>query len=218
MNKILFSLMLLFAVVACKKDDADQDKSIKPSDAQRVAASITVRNSENQAGNLPAPGATITLFPFTAPIKTIAGKYAVIIPGFQAGSATGYFLQVKGASGYFKVNATVSSGHIIIQLPENIETGSFTISVSAFDANNNASNIVDAVIEVVTPGGTGGDVFTGTWKLSGKLKINGNWDRNLYERRDGNLTVYHCFNDRLQPYSNMNAQLPTVYVAVQQYH
>ena len=217
MKKILFPMIAFLFVASCSKDKDNADKGIDPGDATTVAASITVKNSEKQTGNMPQPGSNFILGIGGAvgkSVKTIAGKYAVLEPYTQGGTATGYYVQVKGSSGHFKV--TASAGNIVIQLPENINTGKFTVSVIAFDANNNLSNTAEAIIEIVKLGGTGSENFTGTWKLTGKQKSNGSWDHDIYGQKNGTAYTYQCHNDKIVPYSNMNPQLETIYIAVQQ--
>jgi hypothetical protein len=90
------------------------------------------------------------------------------------------------------------------------------VLVIAYDASNNLSNTAEAIIEIVKLGGAGSENFTGTWKLTGKLKSNGSWDHDIYGQKNGTQYIFQCHNDKIVPYSNMNPQLETIYAAVQQ--
>ncbi len=217
MRKILFPMMALLFVASCSKDKGDADKGIDPGDAATVAASITVMNSEKKDGNMP-PAAnntgSIVLFD-PQKIITLAGKYAVIEPSVQTGTPTGFNVQVKGASGYFKITTTTSSKYIAIQLPENIKPGSFKVVFNAFDASNNVSNTVEAVIEVIEKlGGAGSEILTGTWKLTGELKSNGVWDYNVYDLKPEARYYINCINGKLGSLHVSTDPYPTVWASI----
>lgn len=220
MKKILFPMIALLIVASCSKNGDDTDKGIDPKDATTVAASVTVTNSEKKDGNMPPAANNTGSIVLYDPQKiiTLAGKYAVIEPSVQTGTPTGFNLQVKGASGYFKINTTASSKYIAVQLPENIKPGSFTVRFNAFDANNNVSNTVEAVIEVIEKlGGTGSEIFTGTWKLSGELKSNGVWDYNVYNLKPDPSYYINCINGKLGSLHVSTDPYPTVWASIWQF-
>ena len=217
MRKIVFPVIALLVAVSCSKNNDNADNGIDPGDATTVAASITVMNSEKKDGNMPPAANNTGSIVISDPQKiiTLPGKYAVIEPSVQTGTPTGFNVQVKGASGYFKITTTTSSKYIAIQLPENMKPGSFKVVFNAFDANNNVSNTVEAVIEVIEkPGGAGSEIFTGTWKLTGMLNSNGAWDYNVYDLKPEARYYINCINGKLGSLHVSMDPYPTVYASI----
>lgn len=137
-----------------------------------------------------------------------------MLPNIVSGEVSGYYVQVKNAGAYFKVNYGAAlnpkDSAIIIQLPADIQTGSFILLISAYDAAGNASAPVEINITVEKLGSTDATSFTGSWKLTGTKTGTQPWDYNLYERKDGQMMVYNCIDNHLAgTYSNMNP-LPNV--------
>lgn len=205
---------------SCKKENAsppvngNTGNGIKPTDVDAVSGSLTVWHSSKITGSFPAAGNnanTPVLYQdlYYSNIKTVSGKYAIMLPNIASGEVTGYYVQVKNAGVYFKINYGAApnpkDSAIIIQLPAGIQTGSFTLLISAYDAAGNTSAPVEIKIAVEKLGSTDATSFTGSWKLTGTKTGIQPWDYNLYERKDGQMMVYNCIDNHLAGiYSNMN--------------
>lgn len=209
MRKLLLPVMALVLAISCKKDNDPSENLISPADGAAVATSIAVTNGEKQTGTMPAGTALVLEAPSPQTVKTIAGKYIVIKPVLQSGTATGYHLQVKGATGYFKINISGgSSTKIIIQLPANIQTGVFKIAYNAFDAGNNVSNTVELSIQIEELAGEG---FAGTWKNTGQKLNATTWDYNVYDLKTGYSYSFNCINNKIGSLHVSQDPYPTVF-------
>ncbi|MDI3321384.1 hypothetical protein [Pinibacter soli] len=168
-------LSALFAVLAvsiflfssCQKEASATnnqipDNSIKLSSQSPVAISnaIGVWHSQRVTGTVPASNKSTDLKINglkTEHIQAIAGSYGYIKPIVESGDVAGYYVQVEGATDYFKVDYTmprktsaISNNHSSISTASiagqgqkrQLPTTRSPFSVMGYDDNNNDSAIV----------------------------------------------------------------------------
>lgn len=182
-----FLLTIIFAslVVSCK-DDESSPKQIDVDDPNAVSNSIEIENSTFIKGIPPSPSTSETapvLYEETGSLISVQGTKLIVNSEVESGSAAGFYVQIDGADGYFKVTSNTATGRLgakkqinpfhragrksdeynpsfSIEIPENIKPGEFCISYCVYDAQNQVSNIIERCIEVATLGGDNSTFLT----------------------------------------------------------
>lgn len=222
MKKLLVFALLATAFFACKKDDhPGTDKPAAP-DPNVLTASLQVQYGKSIKGTMPvgtgAAGAPVlNTASGNQVIPAINGRYAVIRPDLTSGKFKGYYLKVSGADSYFKVDfsqpksgARMAKGVdrrwlkkdgndsiIIIKLPQNATTDTISIEYSVYDSTNAVSNVIKAIITILSPaGGAAGTPLVGNWQNyryktptenEWHLTLAGDTSRDLFYCRDTSL-------------------------------
>ena len=109
MRTMSFFALLIFIFSSCKKSGSDEETLVKPEDPVALSKAVSVWHGTRVTGNPPAPTNNPNS-PVLEPqsnnqtIKAIAGRYAIVQPQLVSGSVAGYYIQINGASDYFKVD------------------------------------------------------------------------------------------------------------------
>ncbi len=116
MKRISFlSLLFVTAVLfSCKKEDgaqpAEPGNPVSSKDPVALSKNIKVWHGERIAGIAPAPkggaSAPVIKAPDVNKVVAFSGKYAIVKPTVVSGGVAGYYVGVKGAPEYFKINYT----------------------------------------------------------------------------------------------------------------
>lgn len=195
LNRITCLVMVVsFVLLSACSDDDDKKSSIDTDDPNAVAQSLTVENGTYVKGSPPAPSSDPN-----APVLsyngddlfTIQGSKIIVNTSLESGSASGFYVAVDGADGYFNVNATTvtpgTNGRVAetkrkgsffaartqqdapsfsIEVPKNIQPGEFCIFYCVYDAENRVSNIVQQCVTVTALGGDGSAFLTSNqWSM-----------------------------------------------------
>lgn len=185
---VLSAMIIASGLVATNCSDDDKKSSgIDINDPDEVSKSLTIENATFINGTPPSPSTSET-----APLLdesddgedlfSIQGSKVIVNAYVESGTASGFYVQVEGAEGYYKVAATqatkrqraTNSKHkhkvgfgnartkeddgsvsFSIEVPENIKPGEFCVSYCVYDAQNQVSNIVTQCITVTELGGSG---------------------------------------------------------------
>ena len=105
----LFPLTILCILFACKREGSVEIPRVYPNDPKAVSSALKVWHGVRTNGTAPAPTSRAGS-PVLDPqsnnqvIKAIAGRYAIIEPMVTSGDVAGYYVQVNGATEYFKVD------------------------------------------------------------------------------------------------------------------
>ncbi len=116
---------------------------------------------------------------FNADIITSQGGSPQIEVNLFSGDITGVYLQFSGADSYFDIpeSATIEANHdhhnhnstsirsIRMDLPPNIQPGTFCVDYCVYDYEGRVSNIVTACVEVAEIGVDNSDFLIGVWDL-----------------------------------------------------
>lgn len=161
MRKVLFLSLSVLALASCSKNsNPGTGEPVSPQDAAAVSKAITVWHATRVQGNAPAPtnnpnGPQLDQFSNNQSIKAISGRYAVIQPEVTSGSVKGYYVQVNGASEYFKLDYSKprTGGRSAAALP--FQRNKLVQRVLGTDSTGNGtldSSIVIAIPANVQPG------------------------------------------------------------------
>lgn len=178
MRKLLIIVGLLFiAFIACKKE-ADETVIVNVHDTIHVVGTTLVNPDTLSAGIKVAHGIRVTgSFPAasadaTAPVldtlyqktySVVRSRYLIIYPPNMSGNIKGYYVQIKGASSYFKVDYTQAynmrgngtgfvDSTILIKLPATIRGDTFYVKYAAYDSLNKVSAAVTGRVLVLPEG------------------------------------------------------------------
>ncbi|PSL47263.1 hypothetical protein CLV51_102108 [Chitinophaga niastensis] len=200
---------------------------IDPKDPQALVSAIKVYHGTLNKGALPATtGGTLTLSvdSYQAVIPAINGRYAVIPLSLASGLGTdvkGAYLKVSGSDSYFNIDfskprtarkanskrpaifardsVSYVDSLIIIKLPDNTKSDTFRVEFEVY-GNNQVSNIVTAIIQVMKGGGDGdaGKALAGTWEVS-RFKDLGSLDTTWQPpfQHYSDTAVFWCHNNKL---------------------
>jgi hypothetical protein len=177
----MFLSVFLFS--SCGDDD-EKEALIDITNPNVVAKSVVIENATYVAtGNPPAQtiSDTAPLLDETTdgePLISIQGSKIIVNAELESGSASGFYVKVVGADGYYKVTSTTPTGRqgmfsktkhnyfgkqgrtqeedeaaFSIEVPDNIKPGEFCISYCVYDAQNQVSNVIVRCVTVTTLGG-----------------------------------------------------------------
>lgn len=198
---VLSALIIASGVVVTNCSDDDKKSSgVDITDPDEVSKSLKIENATFIKGVLPSPSSNETA-PFLdesndgEDLLSIQGSKVIVNAYVESGAANGFYVQVPGADGYYKVNATQatkrkrdtnskrkhklelsnartkkaegSSVSFSIEVPKNIKPGEFCVSYCVYNAQNQVSNIVTQCITVIELGGSGSSFLSNNiWSLS----------------------------------------------------
>lgn len=149
----LMVALLLVSLSQCKKGDDVSPNLIDPSDAKKVGAALIMPDgTQTKDGNPPAPS-TSTQAPKVTPgatDKSTANGSTETLPVPYSnlnGGIGGVYIQIEGASTYFDIpvqgNAPASGTiNLPVGIPENINSGSFSMAYCIYDRSGRVSNII----------------------------------------------------------------------------
>jgi hypothetical protein len=174
----------LFILSGCGSDD-DKVTLVDITNPNVVAKAVVIENSTYVAtGNPPAQtvNETAPLLDESAdgePLFSVQGSKIVVSANLEAGSASGFYVKIVGADGYYKVTSIAATGRqrmfskvkrnsfgkqgrtqeegvatFSIEVPDNIKPGEFCISYCVYDAQNQVSNVIQQCVTVKTLGGS----------------------------------------------------------------
>ncbi|HEX2534004.1 MAG TPA: hypothetical protein VHK69_09735, partial [Chitinophagaceae bacterium] len=186
----------LFMGVSCTKDRLpDESAQVKPSDAAAVTALLNINDAVRISGALPGPVPGGPQFAWEkAEGISLPGKYFIYRLPLQAGTAAGYYLQVKGASHYFRVESAPGFREwLILPLPASLDTGTLIVNIAAFNAAGAVSRPMEVAVKV--GGVSGAALFTGTWDRTGEKLSSGAWSEGPTVEREGSRYPFNCINN-----------------------
>lgn len=237
------ALTLAAGMYACKKDgttttitNTTRDTTITTSyatglvNADSLTAGLKVAYGTNVAGTFPATsadaGAPLLDTLYQATYSVIRGRYLYIYPRAISGHISGYYVQIKGASSYFKVDYTQAYGlrkqavtgfrsdvegyvdsAIVIKLPQQIKGDTFYVKYTAYDDQHRVSAPVSAGVLVLPGNNTFTDALSGNWKLYGmKLYENGKFQTDTFitypTYTEEDFKYYLCEDNKLSTTSS----------------
>lgn len=211
---VLIPMLAIAGFLSCSKDE----KKIDPANTAELNSKVKVYYSQALQGNIPenVAGAPELVLD-DEQVVAITGRYVILEPNILSGDPVGYYVQLEGASGYFKVDyslarnarkapekvkqhgflremdeAKASDSVIVIKLPENVTAGSFCVKVAAYDEQGQAGNAQKVCVEIRQKAGL--EALNGTWSFSGKFdKTDNVWNHDVYKADTFNQYVY-CVN------------------------
>lgn len=184
--RFLSIFALVLAVSWGCNDENKTPSLISINNPNDVARSLAIENSTYLSGNPPAPTNSETapvLYNFNdgQSLFSIQGSKIIVNTSLESGSASGFYVQINGADGYYKINSTTASGRLgvrsstsplfngrkqegdaafSIEIPENLQPGEFCISYCVYDPKNQVSNIIEQCITVTSLGGGNSNFLT----------------------------------------------------------
>jgi hypothetical protein len=230
-NLACLSSIFIISIItfySCQKEPKEKiDKVISSKDPQSVSSSIKVWHGIRTQGNPPAEKGSVLQLDNTlaGPLYAIAGRYAIIQPEVIAGDVAGYYLEINGASDYFKVDYTKprNTGRqkpkktnsflrmdslggnldsaIVIVLPANLHVpDTICMTYWAYDNSGNVSNPVDVCVIISSLGtDANGNWLNGTWKYTAQWDNSSAHDTIVYNKwTDYAWGGYYCNNGLLQ--------------------
>lgn len=187
-----------FVVTNCSDDDK-KSTGVDINNPDEVSKSLTIENATFIKGTLPSPSASgsapsLSDFNDGEDLLSIQGSKVIVNTYVESGAANGFYVQVQGANGYYKVASTQAtkrqratdskrkhkiglssartkqddggSVSFSIEVPKNIKSGEFCVSYCVYDAQNQVSNVITQCVTVVTLGGEGSSFLSkNAWSL-----------------------------------------------------
>jgi hypothetical protein len=178
------TILSVFLFSSCGSDDDNKAAIIDITNPNAVAKAVVIENSTYVAtGNPPAQTISETapvldISNDGKPLFNVQGSKIIVSASLQTGSASGFYVKVVGADGYYKVTSTSATGRLqtflktkrnsfgkqgrtqedgdatfSIEVPENIKPGEFCISYCVYDAQNQVSNVIQQCVTVKSLGG-----------------------------------------------------------------
>lgn len=237
------AIAVLAGMAACKKDGTTttitntiRDTTITTSyatgmvNADTLTAGLKVAHGTNVAGTFPATAAGAPLLDtlYQGTYTVIKGRYLYIYPKAISGQVAGYYVQVTGASSYFKVDYTKAYGlrkqavpgfrsdvegyvdsAIVFKLPVDIKGDTFFVKYAAYDDQNRVSVPVTAGVLVSATEKAFSDSLSGKWRLDGmRVYQNGKFSTDTFVTNplytESYFNYYICnSNSQLEASSNI---------------
>jgi len=151
-------------------------EEIDLSDANALTEELGVTGAALLAGDPPAPSSDPNAPEIEDPGDAVAFQGGDLTLGLDvaSGDVAGVYLQIPGADSYFDIPSSALQGGRIamedqafaIQLPDNIEPGTFCVDYCVYDSEARVSNIVNVCIEVGELGGANSEFLIGTWNVT----------------------------------------------------
>lgn len=174
-SRVLILLALLFFASSCNEDNEETNIPgvVSPSDRDGLSKVLVFPNGVNQKGNAPAPSTTDApeLEEDPGDIIAVPGSKVIIRAFVVSGDAAGFYVEVSGASSYFKVtpiDPVLEGGreqnispYFMVEIPSTVLPGNFCLTYSIFDGQNRVSNKVEKCITIKAAGGEGSTFFSG---------------------------------------------------------
>lgn len=173
------ALLALTLLMACG-DDAVVD----PSDPDQLSGVLVIPGARRVQGQPPTPSGSADNAPSITGgggLTVTSGNQTVIEVGFS--SSTGYrncYVQVQGARDYFVIEGndptTEGTLQIPVNVPSNVDSGSFRLYTCIAGANGAVSNPISTSVQVSRPSPTG----------------SGQWDTCSPVTQGGGCTLQYC--------------------------
>lgn len=169
---LLCAITISITLFSCQKNADDtlpESSKISSKDPQTLSAAISVWHGKRTTGTMPVSSNTAAIklgTPDESSINAIAGQHAFIHTNVETGDVAGYYVQINGASEYFKVDyakpvvqSSTQQGNISTNSVRQIGHSNTStnhhrspISVMGGDDNNNDSLIVINIpVDIKTP-------------------------------------------------------------------
>ncbi len=172
----VLALCMLFTLSHCTTDDGDDTGEIDLNDSNALTEAIVVNGGTLVGGDPPAPSTDPNAPQIEDPgdeVSVQGGELNLELPVIS-GNVSGVYLQIPGADSYFDIPASALVGGRIaqdypqfsIELPDNIQPGTFCVDYCVYDSENLVSNIVTVCIEVGELGGENSDFLIGVWNVT----------------------------------------------------
>jgi hypothetical protein len=201
-SSLLCVIAWLLILVSCN-EDAPQN----PNDA--IAKSLIIANGTYVKGKFPEPSSNsnapqLETYHDGEELFAIQGSKIIVNAELLSGTASGFYVQVDGADGYFKVNSTdvtsrmgkrkrtdilrtskIASAYypsFSIEIPDNMKPGEFCISYCVY-AGSLVSNIIQQCVVVNQLGGANSEFLTANqWSA---VKVEDHYDDEIFIREIG---------------------------------
>jgi len=192
-NTLLWSLMVIGLLAACKKDSDEPLVDVDPADANALTSVLIMPDgTDNDGGDAPAPTGETEAPTVTGNATVITSSNGATAPlnfvyGNVNGNLGGCYVQVAGADSYFTVpynDNSSSSGNLQlpIGIPTNVLEGDFSVNFCVYDTDGRISNVITTQINVLRLG-------------TGALQISLSWDtptdQDLYVTDPSGFTIYY---------------------------
>lgn len=127
--------LVTISLDSCKKDSVPAGP-VDPSDANALSKVIVFPSgTQNNSGNIPTAGSPTVTITNRPTVSMTSGGTQVFVPIQYSGSTviSAVYVQIDGANSYFRVPVTGSttSGtiYVPISLPDNVQNGTFTLTI-----------------------------------------------------------------------------------------
>ncbi|MDN5199786.1 hypothetical protein QQ008_00390 [Fulvivirgaceae bacterium BMA10] len=190
LNYFLIAVSCCYFFSCDNEDEPQVQEMLDISDPNVVSESIVIPNATIVEGTPPAsstdPDAP-SLNESEDPFGAVSGNSFYLNPDINAGEIAGVYFQIDGAENYFDIPVTNSTGRfdksntgsrlfqnarrtnnggVEIEIPENLEPGTFCAEYCVYDADGLVSNVVEICIEIISFGGENSDFLTAnSWTL-----------------------------------------------------
>lgn len=227
---------LVICLFACKKEDKTVtvtetvhdtiynpipiDNAVNPDD---LSAGITVGYGSRAAdATFPAasPDGPVIDTSYHRLYKVVEDNYLVIYPPNLSGNVAGYYVQIAGATSYFKIDYTKAKGlrntagarnygnatgyvdsTIVIKMPIAITGNRFNLRYAAYDSQNRVSLPVTANVTVLPQGSPAfNDSLSGTWSYASFRSYGDGYNNEVWAQdtlKSYSQKYYTCNNGKL---------------------
>jgi hypothetical protein len=207
-GSLLCVIVCLLTLVSCNEDAPQQN----PSDA--ISKSLIIANGTYVKGKFPEPSSNsnapqLETYHDGEQLFAIQGSKIIVNAELWSGTASGFYVQVDGADGYYKINSTdvtlrrgkrdrtdmlrksqIASAYypsFSIEIPDNMKSGEFCISYCVY-AGSLVSNIIQQCVVVNQLGGANSEFLTANqWSA---VRIEDHYDGETYSSDIGTDEIY----------------------------
>ncbi|MEP1094077.1 MAG: hypothetical protein ABJG78_03155 [Cyclobacteriaceae bacterium] len=177
---------LMFAFSQCTTDDTEEEmdpEEVDLSDANALTEGLSITGATLETGDPPAPSSDPNAPEIDDPGDKIAFQGGDLTLGLDvsSGDVAGVYLQIPGADSYYDIPASALMGGRIaeddqafsIELPDNIEPGTFCVDYCVYDSDARVSNVVNVCVTVGELGGANSEFLIGTWNVTMLVHVEG---------------------------------------------
>lgn len=149
----LFVLIILSVLLSCKKESTastEQGNKLNSKDPVALSKNIKVWHGIRSPGLLPEPkgGGAIQIEATNDNIYAFAGRFAITKPNIINGNVAGFYIAIKGAKEYFKVDYTKQ---LITEKRNNFNLRKQINPHIGFKPDSTGNNLGDSAIVVILP-------------------------------------------------------------------
>lgn len=178
MKQVIFlsTLIIIIANFSCQKEYTNSGEPpviTNPADSGSSQKKIKVWHGVRSAGTVPKPAGSAAGPVIEAPgedfIHAFAGKFALIKPVVKSGNISGYYVTIKGASDYFKVDykkPLITERHIQNSNKKQPKSNLFGLRPDSTGGN---SYIDSAIVLILPPNFQTPDTFCVTYSAYDEL-------------------------------------------------